>query len=286
MFYCLLKYYRIIVQYTGGVCFLTFLPAVHPPLHLWVSCRVISWCHHSQTFHPLPSVLCLLHQLLDGSPQAYPSWPSSSEKLVCWLSHEAPASNFYWMDGRGPSPVTLHSPARSEYLNSWLLWPTPRHCLLPVFSWSEERDVWPKGIWRSICPDSRSFQLLRQLPQHLIMPPSGALVLTSEPLGEVSGTREGVIYCPHKEAEPLLWSSPDICTGYYPVNGVLPAGLCSLFALGNSHDEVTVLFNSWVLFHHHGLPLLSCGFGPKLDWLSPAQPCSAVLDSSHDLLML
>ncbi len=72
----------------------------------------------------------------------------------------------------------------------------------------------------------------------------GALVLTSEPLGEISGTREGVIRCPHKEAEPRLRSSPDICPGYDPVNDVLPAGPCSLFALGNSLDEVTVLFHS------------------------------------------
>ncbi len=169
----------------------------------------------------------------------------------------------------------------------------PRHCLLPAFSWSEERNVWVKGNWRAICPDSTSFQLLRQLPQHLIMPPpkatlrqcnvtprqdmlkacvgfnaQGELVLTSEPLGEILGTREGVIRCPHEEAEPWRRSSPDICPGYVPVTDVLPAGPCSLFALGNSLDEVTVLFHLWDLFHHDGLPLLSCGFGPKLDWLS------------------
>ncbi len=44
-------------QYTGGVCCLTFLPAAPPPVHLWVSCKVISWCHHSRMFHLLPSTL-------------------------------------------------------------------------------------------------------------------------------------------------------------------------------------------------------------------------------------
>ncbi len=112
------------------------------------------------------------------------------------------------------------------------------------------------------------------------------LLAKAEPLGEILGTREGVIHCPHEEAEPRLRSSPDICPGYDPVNDVLPLGPCSLFALGNSLDEVTVLFHSWDLFHHHGLPLIPCGFGPKLDWLSPVQPCSAVLDSSHDLIVL
>ncbi len=44
-------------QYTGGVSCLTFLPAAPPPVHLWVSCKVISWCHHSRMFHLLPSTL-------------------------------------------------------------------------------------------------------------------------------------------------------------------------------------------------------------------------------------
>ncbi len=42
-------------QYTGGVSCLTFLPAAPPPAHLWVSCRVISWCHRSLMFRPLSS---------------------------------------------------------------------------------------------------------------------------------------------------------------------------------------------------------------------------------------
>ncbi len=42
-------------QYTGDVSCLTFLPAAPPPVHLWVSCRVISWCHRSLTFRTLSS---------------------------------------------------------------------------------------------------------------------------------------------------------------------------------------------------------------------------------------
>ncbi len=56
--FCLIKikgHLFISFQYTGGVSCLTFLPAAPPPVHLWVSCRVISWCHHSLTFRPLSS---------------------------------------------------------------------------------------------------------------------------------------------------------------------------------------------------------------------------------------
>nr|XP_055073042.1 CD48 antigen-like [Misgurnus anguillicaudatus] len=43
----------------------------------------------------------------------------------------------------------------------------------------------------------------------------GALVLTSKPLGEISGTREGIIHSSYEEDELGLWSSPNICPGVF-----------------------------------------------------------------------
>ncbi len=61
---------------------------------------------------PVACLLCLLRQLFDGSPQAYPGCPSSSEKLDCGLSHEAPASYFYGMDGRSVGELWSIRPSK------------------------------------------------------------------------------------------------------------------------------------------------------------------------------
>ncbi len=184
--------------------------------------------------------------------------------------------------------------------------------LLPLLFLSlfNKENIQSLVTWGGIGPCSASLQLLCQLPQHLVVLPSesplcqrkitpwqdvleacivfaalGAIVLTSKPLGKVLGTRTGVICYPCQEAEPCLWSSPDVCPGYDPICCVLPLGPCSLLALGHCLDEVALLFHLRDLLHNHSLPLLSPGFGPELDWFSPTQPCQAVLDSSQDLFM-
>ncbi len=103
---------------------------------------------------------------------------------------------------------------------------------------------------------------------------------------EITEGGQGVVGCPDKKTESVLWQFPEVCLVDCPSHNTLPCCPTPMLPLCHCLHPVLFLLHPRNFKDNKDLPLLLAGSGAQTVWITPSEARPPCLDSAHNFLAL